>query len=286
MTTGRFAAATAVTPVGDGTYSAAVVPGWDIAGNANGGYLLAIGARALLDATGRPDPVTVTGHFLAPGTPGPINVTTDVVKEGKRFTTGRATLHASDRPLLTVLGTFGDLGEDHGALLVDGSPPDLPPVDECVHVIATDTFPPPFMGKVDLHLHPGDVEFAAGERSGIARVRGWFQLLDGEQTGHRRAALRTRCIPTHHLQHPPTGGLDADGRAHLPRSGPAGSGPAAVPVHDPVRHRGLPRGGRGDLGRRRAVGRPIAPVGARSPGVADDPHPRPSPAGRSLSPLR
>jgi acyl-coenzyme A thioesterase PaaI-like protein len=181
MTTGRFAAATAVRPVGNGNYAAAVVPGWDIAGNANGGYLLAIGARALLDATGRPDPVTVTGHFLAPGTPGPVNVSTDVVKEGKRFTTGRATVRATDRPLLTVLGTFGDLGEDHGALLVDGSPPDLPPVDECVHVVATDTFPPPFMGQVELHLHPDDVGFAVGERSGIARVRGWFQLLDGER---------------------------------------------------------------------------------------------------------
>ena len=180
MTTGRFGAATAVTPVGDGTYSAAVLPGWDIAGNANGGYLLAVAARALINATGRPDPVTVTGHFLAPGTPGPVNIATDVIKVGKRFATGRATLHAVDRPLLTTLGTFGDLGEDHGALLVDGSPPDLPPVDECVHIVATDTFPPPFMGQVELHIHPADVGFAAGERSGIARVRGWFQLLDGE----------------------------------------------------------------------------------------------------------
>jgi acyl-coenzyme A thioesterase PaaI-like protein len=180
MTTGPFATATAVTRVGDGSYSAEVLPGWDIAGNANGGYLLAIGARALLDATGRHDPVTVTGHFLTPGKPGPIQISTEVVKAGKRFATGQGTLHAGDRPLLTVLGTFGDLGEDHGALLVDGAPPDLPPVDECVHVVATDTFPPPFMGKVDLHLHPDDVGFAAGGRSGIARVRGWFQLPDDE----------------------------------------------------------------------------------------------------------
>src|SRR5664280_1244433 len=104
--TGRFASATSVTRTGAGTYAGAVEPGWDIAGNANGGYLLAIGARALLDATGRADPVTVTGHFLAPGKPGPVHITTDVVKEGKRFATGRATLLAGDRPLLTVLGTF------------------------------------------------------------------------------------------------------------------------------------------------------------------------------------
>jgi len=180
MTTGRFATATAATRTGDGSYAAEVLPGWDIAGNANGGYLLAIAARALLDATGRPDPVTVTGHFLAPGKPGPVHVAAEVVKEGKRFATGRATLLAADRPLLTVLATLGDLAGERGDLLVDGSPPDLPPIDRCAHVVATETFPPPFMGKVDLFLHPDDVGFAAGERSGIARVRGWFQLLDGE----------------------------------------------------------------------------------------------------------
>ena len=179
MTIGPFAAATAVTPRGSGSYAAEVQPGWDIAGNANGGYLLAICARALRDATGRPDPVTITGHYLAPGRPGPVDVTADLVKEGKRFATGRATMVAPDRPLLTVLGTFGDLSDVQEDLLVDGAPPDLPPIDSCIRVEATDTFPPPFMGKVRLDLHPDDVAFA-GERSGIARIRGWFQLVEDE----------------------------------------------------------------------------------------------------------
>ena len=224
MTTGRFAAATAVTLVGDGTYTAAVLPGWDIAGNANGGYLLAIGARALLDATGRPDPVTVTGHFLSPGSPGPVTVTTDVVKEGKRFTTARATLHATDRPLLTMLGTFGDLGENHGALLVDGSPPDLPPVDGCVHIVATDTFPPPFMGKVELHLHPDDVGFADGGRSGIARVRGWFQLPDGETSTPSHCS-----VPSTH-SHPPSSTPTYRWPGHRPWSSRVTFGPGRRPA--------------------------------------------------------
>ena len=180
MTTGPFAHATAVEPVGDGTYRGSVAEGWDIAGNANGGYLLAIAARALVAATRRPDPVTVTAHFLSPGKPGPVAITTEVVKEGKRFATASAVLGTADRPLLGVLGTFGDLSGDPGALLVDGSPPDLPPVEDCVHIAPTTTFPPPFNGRVDLHLHPDDTGSPRGERSGIARVRGWFRLPHGE----------------------------------------------------------------------------------------------------------
>ena len=61
----RTATATAVAKLGaevDGTggvgeravWSGAIAPGWDIAANANGGYLLAIAARALGAALGRP----------------------------------------------------------------------------------------------------------------------------------------------------------------------------------------------------------------------------------------
>jgi len=49
-----LADATAVVPAGDGSYRGTIAAGWDIAGNANGGYLLAMGARA---------PVTATGQF-------------------------------------------------------------------------------------------------------------------------------------------------------------------------------------------------------------------------------
>src|SRR3546814_16656841 len=107
----QFAAATAVTPRGDGLYDAAVAPGWDIGGNANGGYLLSIAGRAMADAAGRPDPVTLTAHYLPPGKPGPLIVETEVVTAGNRFSPVRGTVRrASDGVAATaVLGPFSDL---------------------------------------------------------------------------------------------------------------------------------------------------------------------------------
>jgi acyl-CoA thioesterase len=178
--TGRFSAATTVRRSGEGVYAAEVATGWDIAGNANGGYLLAVAARAMVDATGRPDPVTVTAHFLAPGRPGPADVTVDVVKEGRRFATSTAVMRAEGRPVISVLGTFGDLAGAEGPEQVGGAPPDLPDPGDCVALEATDTFPPPFMGQVELRLHPDDAGFRDGRPSGTPRVRGWFRLRDGE----------------------------------------------------------------------------------------------------------
>ncbi len=181
-----FASATAVTPVGDGHYEATIHDGWDIGGNANGGYLLAIAARAMQQASDRPDPVTITAHYLRPGKPGPAEVTTSIVKQGKRFVTVQGTLlDAEGKPVLALVGTFGSLdgpGEapPGGIERVDAEPPELPDYDDCDRRQASPLAEPPaFSERVELRLHPEDSVFASGQKSGEARVRGWFALPPG-----------------------------------------------------------------------------------------------------------
>jgi acyl-CoA thioesterase len=176
-----FSSATSIEPAGNQRWSAAIHPGWDIAGNANGGYLIALGARAVAAATGRPDPVSITAHFLAPGRPGPVEIHTRVLRTGRRFATALATVSDGERPLLAVLGSFADLGQgsEPGPERVDASPPSLPPPEVCVKVEPTESWPPPFMGRVDLRLHPEDA-FMDGRPSGMPRVRGWFRLAEEE----------------------------------------------------------------------------------------------------------
>ena len=155
---------------GGGHYATEIMSGWDVAGNANGGYLLSVAVRALREAAERPDPVTVTGHYLSPGRPGPASITTEVVKRGRTFTTVAGSLDAAGKRLLQVLGTFGDVSKPMGPERVEAAPPDLPPPDDCVAVEPTETFPPPFMGRVELRLHPDDAGFASGAPSGELRV--------------------------------------------------------------------------------------------------------------------
>lgn len=194
-----FADDTAVTGSGPGRWAATVQEGWDIAGNANGGYLLAIAARAMAAAADRPDPVTLTAHYLSPGRPGPAEVRTEVVKAGKRFTTVQATLHGADRPLLAVLGTFGDLAPTDGAPApsrVDDAPPDLPPVDDCVALVpGPGGMPPPFARRVDIRMHPDDAGFSRGEPSGAMQLRGWFRLPDDQPLDTMALVLATDAYP-------------------------------------------------------------------------------------------
>jgi acyl-CoA thioesterase len=174
---GEFDEATAVSRRGDGRYGASVVPGWDIAGNANGGYLLAIAGRAMVDAVGRP-PLSITAHYLSPGKVGPLDIAVGVRRVGRRVATASASVRSGSDDVIVVVGTFGDLVES-GPTVVDAVPPDLPPLDECAHVAP----PAPGSGfgdRVESRIHPDDAQFRVGRPSGRARVRGWFRFADGQ----------------------------------------------------------------------------------------------------------
>jgi acyl-coenzyme A thioesterase PaaI-like protein len=173
-----FASASAVTARDEHTWEAAIAPGWDVAGNAQGGYLMAIAARAGAEAVGRPDPVSITAHFLSPGRPGPVTVGTEVIRSGRRFGVVRMALGTPERNVLAALGAFTALGNGDAPERVEGRPPDLPPPEECVLLEPTDTFPPPFIGRVELRLHPDDARFRGAP--GPPRFTGWLRFPGGE----------------------------------------------------------------------------------------------------------
>jgi acyl-CoA thioesterase len=192
---GGFARDTRAEARGGGRYAGEICPGWDIGGNANGGYLLAIAARAMALETGRPDPVTITGHYLAPGRAGAVETEVRVLKAGRRFAVASATMAAAGTPLLAVLGTFGELSAaDAGVERIDGAPPDLPAPQDCVGH-GPERGASSMSGRIDLRLHPDDAGFARGSPSGEPRVRGWFRLRDDEPVDTLALLLAVDAFP-------------------------------------------------------------------------------------------
>jgi acyl-coenzyme A thioesterase PaaI-like protein len=176
---GLFESATAVRRLGDGRYAADVHEGWDIGGNANGGYLLALVGRAMAEATGRP-PLTITAHYLRPAPSGPCDVDVDIVRSGRRLATANATLTMDGAPILRVLGTFGEQTPG-GPIYSVGGPPDLPPYAECVvPLMPTDGPTPAMVERLANRMRPEDDGFRRGQPTGTAEMRGWFALAGEE----------------------------------------------------------------------------------------------------------
>ena len=166
------------------TYDAEIQPGWDIGGNANGGYLLAIAGRAMSDAAGRP-PVTLTAHYLRPASmTGPCEVVVTIVRAGRRFVTATAslvvTVEGERRELLRLLGTFGEQVEG-GPSYIAEAPVEIPDYDACeLPPSAAEGPKPAMMERLASRIFPGDEGFRTGRPTGEARIRGWFAFADGE----------------------------------------------------------------------------------------------------------
>ena len=130
-------------PDGSAAYSTKVHPGWDIMGNANGGYLLALVGHALTDATGRPDCITVSAHYIAPCPAGDARIVVTPVRSGRRFVTATASLFlltdTGEKEIIRVLATLGDLANDPGGPShmdehATFPPKGLLPFSECVGI--------------------------------------------------------------------------------------------------------------------------------------------------------
>lgn len=137
----RFERDSAVTPRGHGVYDAVIDEGWFVIDGAapNGGYVTAIAARAMAAASNRPDPITITAHFLQPPQPGGVQVVTEIVREGGRHSTVAADVRQDGVSLTRVLATFGDLSRASGPTVVTLDPPQLPPIEECVATVEAAT---------------------------------------------------------------------------------------------------------------------------------------------------
>lgn len=181
-TASEFDTDTAVTRIADGAYTATATDRWNVGPVPNGGYTMALALRALLDAVERPDPLSVTAHFLKPMEPGPVELDVEVVRSSRTTATGAVRLlqHGTER--LRMLGSATDLtASSGGPVHLDGGPPDLPPVEEC----------PRGQGEMpggdrvtlgqrfDLRVHPEHAGWARGAPTGRLEVAGWIRPVDG-----------------------------------------------------------------------------------------------------------
>ncbi len=198
----EFDRGTAVTD-GDGV----IRDGWDIGGNANGGYLMALAARGLRDLAGRPDPITMTGHYLSPGRPGPVRIDGEVVKAGRRFATVAGRMHRDGAPILQLIGSFGDLSRSLGTYehLATG-PPQLPPWEDCIPRNPDQgNVRVAMMDHLTVRLHPDHVGWVTGDPRGVAEVAGWFGFADGRPVDTLALLMVCDAFPpaVFHLDMPP-----------------------------------------------------------------------------------
>jgi acyl-CoA thioesterase len=188
-----FAAATAVRrrDGDEARYDVELDAGWSIGGKPNGGYLMAVLARAALDAVDRPHPLAVSGHFLRPPSGGPAEVRVEVVKAGRTASTVRATLWQDEKACLDTLVTAGELAGgpvDYAA----ADMPRMPSPEEC-RSRADAPFHVELLDHVDVLLDPATAPFP--EQNGVPMIQGWMRFRDGADADELALTLAVDAMP-------------------------------------------------------------------------------------------
>lgn len=205
MEASRFERDTAVERVGDGRYRGEIDAGWEVLGGhaPNGGYLVALAARAMRDPLPHPDPVTLTSHFVTPAEPGPVDVEVEVVRGGRRHSTVAARVVQGGHERLRLLATFADLRAAEGPTRVDRSPPDLPGVEDCVDVLdrwrelsrGGGLTVPPILERFDHRMPESMIGWAVGRPLGRGEIGGHVRWADDDRVDTLGVLAITDCYP-------------------------------------------------------------------------------------------
>ena len=247
---------TAVRAVGDGSYATRLSANWCIGNNPNGGYAVQPVLRALADLTGRPDPTSVTVHYLRPALgDADATITTAVVRAGRSGTNVTATLIQDDEPRLTVAAIMGDLSTAVSDAPDPGlgvAAPVIPPPEECIdRAELGQGVELPLLSRVEVRVRRDQPPDDA------ATVDGWIRLRDGTPAVGAVAGAVRRRLPAGRPRQGRAGRLGADAGAHRPRPAAAARRVGAGP--DDVRRRGRRADDRDRLavGQLGCAGRPV-----------------------------
>lgn len=178
----QFELETAVTRTAPGTWSTQLCDAWNIGDTANGGFAAAPVVRACAELAERPDPLSVTTHFLRPVRPErvPVDATIDagIVKSGRVATQVAGSLAVDGRTHLSVVAVMGELDgepeDDEPAITVPA--PSIPSAEHCVdRSELAQGVDLPILGRLDVRIHPDRVVPAG---SADAVIDGWIRFAD------------------------------------------------------------------------------------------------------------
>jgi acyl-CoA thioesterase len=170
---------------GDGPVFGAVLDGrWDGHEGANGGFLLALATRAVGEVLPFPDPLAVSGFYLRPGSPGPAEIRTEVIRSGRTTAFGQASLCRDGKEVLRATAAYSELGAAaarDGRSYASTEAPDLPPPSQCQVLDRLGNPPITFAERIEYRVAelPGWV--TRTPPSGNPVYEGWMRFTDGRE---------------------------------------------------------------------------------------------------------
>jgi acyl-CoA thioesterase len=173
-----FLDATTFTATGDGTFEGELTEDWLQGPGAFGGWSMAAAMRAMqAAATDGMRPLVLQAHFSARTKPGPVALTVDVARRGRRVATITAALKQGETTTTVLSSTWGAPAEPR-VTYNDDVVAEAPAVDS-IAPTAWQPMMPVFLKHFDVRWSGGRFPYMGADE---AHVQGYIGLNEGDQT--------------------------------------------------------------------------------------------------------
>ena len=147
----------------------------------HGGWLVETIATTALRDSDHPHPLATSAHFVSAPRTGPAVVEVEVLRAGRSVTSLRARLQQEGVVRVEVLlsaGRLPDASEPYWSS--GGTPPDLPPVEECRRSLSPAGSPRNGIAEnMDTRYDPAHLPWKAG--TGRGEFAAWMRLASGRE---------------------------------------------------------------------------------------------------------
>ena len=170
---------TDLTETAPSVFTGAISKNWLINKNPNGGYLMAILARAMTEKSERKLTPIITANYISRCRPGEVEVRVEEISVSKQFNRYEASLFQDGAEKIRAFGTFANGNIECAINRNETSAPVLAAREDCVGM-------PPIPGytvfdNLELLLDPPYAGWLQGKRIETSENRGWFRFREMRQ---------------------------------------------------------------------------------------------------------
>jgi hypothetical protein len=173
----RFKNDITLTACGDNRFDGTVTPNWSINGIPNGGYLMALMAKAMRDHGSCPCNAIVTANFLSRSQPGAARLAVEKIAASPQFDRFQCSLYQDGTERIRALGTFANQPCNGGFVRYESSAPHVAPRDRCLVMPAMPGYT--LFEQVEVRMDPDSVGWMSGRLSAKSEHKGWIRFREG-----------------------------------------------------------------------------------------------------------
>ncbi len=172
----KFARDTAVVQTAEFVWQGHFSADWCVGPVPNGGYIMAIGARALSEALPHKDPLTISAFYIDRTEVGPVSCEVEILRSGGSTSHGVVRLIQNGKLKVQLTAAYCELHHLRGETRVLEAAPEIPPFEHCAYLPAPQEIS--MAEQVVQKVVPGQERSLMGTPDGSGCWLGWIDFKD------------------------------------------------------------------------------------------------------------